>query len=409
MKKFIAPLSGLFIFSLASGYLMTLIPLQQHEIIKASQNLIGLTASAFYFGLLIASFNVETIVTRIGHIRSFAGFMAILCSSTLALGLSENQIIWILLRFIAGMATAGAYVVIESWLLVSSSPKTRGRVVSIYMISLYGAQAIGQIFIGIFPKDSLTPLILIGILLAISICPPVMSRLPHPEIESPSKLNLFKLFKLTPSGFLGCFIAGVVLGAFYGLLPIYSANVLHHSDEKLSWFMTFALFGGMLLQFPVGYLSDYLDRRKVLIGISILGCCLCTMMMLYNSTHTTQLALIFFIGGTAFTLYPVAISHASDHLSANDIVAGAQALLLSYSFGSCIGPLIASRLMDYSDQGLMIFFIASMGFLSLFFIARLFYRPLIYTSEEQSFVPLPRTTPVVSQIDSRVQDTESMQ
>lgn len=409
MKKFIAPLSGLFIFSLASGYLMTLIPLHQHEVIKASQSLIGFTASAFYFGLLVASFSVENIVTRVGHIRSFSGFMAILCSSSLALGLSNNPFVWVLLRFIAGMAVAGGYVVIESWLLVSSNHKTRGRLVSIYMVSLYGAQAIGQIFIGFFSIGSHIPWLIIGILLSASICPPAMSRLPHPEIESPSKLNLLKLLKLTPSGFLGCFIAGVVLGAFYGLLPIYATDVLKHSKEQLSWFMTFALLGGMLLQFPVGYLSDYLDRRKVLIGISILGCILCIMMMLYSSTNFMQLVLIFFIGGTAFTLYPVSISHASDHLQPNDIIAGTQALLLSYSFGSCIGPIIATRVMDASDEGLMIFFIASMGVLSLFFTIRLFYRPLIYTTEEQAFVPLPRTTPVVSQIDSRAQENETIQ
>lgn len=390
----------MFIFALASGYLMTLIPLRINAT-DGNDFMAGLMGTVYYLGLLAGSFRSESIVSRVGHIRSFSCFMALLCASVLSLALSENITVWLLLRFINGMAVAGIFVVVESWLLCESDSSNRGRVLSFYMVSLYGANAIGQLFVGFLDSSSLTPFILIGILLSLSIFPPAMTRIPTPEIQETSTLGFKKLYELTPSGVFGCFAGGLVLGGLYSMLPIYLADQSDSDDHIVALFLAITMTGGMALQFPVGYLSDIIDRRKILISVALAGCIVCFALILTPENSWLNFPLLFLFGGATFTLYPLAISHGCDHMHPDDIVAGTQGLLLAYSFGACIGPILASLFMGHIPEGLMLYFIATMGITGVFFLIRMAYRPAIYSSDEQPFVPVPRTSPVVAQIDPR--------
>lgn len=402
MTQFLAPLSGMFIFALASGYLTTLIPLRINAS-DSSDFIAGLMGTVYYLGLLAGSFRSEYIVSQVGHIRSFACFMALLCATILGLAISDNTTLWLILRFLNGMAVAGIFVVVESWLLSESDSSNRGRILSFYMVSLYGANALGQLFIGYIDTYSLMPFILIGILLSLSIFPPAMTRMPVPQIEQPSSLSLLKLFKLTPSGMLGCFAGGLVLGGLYSMLPIYLANLEGSSDKSVAYYMAVTTLGGMCLQFPVGYLSDMIDRRKVLVGTCITGCLFCLGVSVCSDDSLFNYPLLFLLGGAIFTLYPVAISHGCDHMHPDDIVAGTQGLLLAYSLGACIGPMMAAVAMGHLTDGLMLYFVVIMGSTGLFFLVRMPFRPAIYSVEEQNFVPLPITTPVVAQIDPRAE------
>lgn len=407
MTRFVAPLSGMFIFALASGYLMTLIPLRINAT-DGNDFMAGLMGTVYYLGLLAGSFRSENIVSRVGHIRSFSCFMALLCASVLSLALSENTYVWLLLRFINGMAVAGIFVVVESWLLCESDSSNRGRVLSFYMLSLYGANAIGQLFVGFLDSSSLTPFILIGILLSVSIFPPAMTRIPTPEIQEASSLGFRKLYELTPSGVLGCFAGGLVLGGLYSMLPIYLADQSGSDDHTVALFLAVTMIGGMALQFPVGYLSDIIDRRKMLIAVALAGCVVCFGLILTPENSWLNFPLLFLFGGATFTLYPLAISHGCDHMHPDDIIAGTQGLLLAYSFGACIGPVMASLFMEHIPEGLMLYFITIMSITGVFFLIRMAYRPAIYTSEEQHFIPVPRTTPIVAQIDPRSDAEETL-
>ncbi len=405
MLRFLSPLLGLSIFALASGYLMTLIPLRINAL-HGSDLLAGYMGSIYYIGLLAGSFRSEHLVTLFGHIRSFAAFMALLCASVLSLAIFDSTASWLLLRFLNGLAIAGVFIVVESWLLCESDEKTRGKILSFYMVALYGANAIGQLFVGLIDSLSLMPFIVIGTLLSLSILPPAMSRIPTPELESVSSLNFIKLFKLTPSAIIGCLTGGMILGALYSLLPIHLLEE-SGSEQSVSIQLSITMLGGMLLQYPVGCYSDKIDRRKVLVAISTLGCICCLLYIWFDHDSWINMILLFLIGGTTFTLYPLAISHGCDHLQPEDIVAGTQGLLLAYSTGACIGPVLAASFIKFSGSGLMLYFAVILAIVALFFLMRIPFRPVIYSSDEQSFVPVPRTTPLVAQIDPRSETEES--
>ncbi|MDP0589552.1 MAG: MFS transporter [Candidatus Endonucleobacter bathymodioli] len=406
MRRFITPLLGLFIFSLASGYLMTLVSLRMNNN-HSDDILSGYMGAVYYLGLLAGSFRSDRTVVRINHIRSFSAFIALLCSSVLSLAVFNSTGSWLLLRFINGVAVAGIFVVIESWLLCESNQSNRGRILSYYMVSLYGANALGQVFVEIIDTASLMPFVLLGILFSLSILPIALTKIPSPEINSVSDLNIIALFKLTPSGLVGCLAGGMMLGALYSLLPIYLSEMVgrvYTVGALLGTVMT----GGMLLQYPVGRWSDYIDRRKVLIVVCLVGCLCCLAYVQFSSEHWLHPVLLFLIGGATFTLYPLAISHGCDHMQPEDIVAGTQGLLLSYSLGACIGPVFAGYFMHNIEEGLMIYFAIVMASIALFFLIRLPYRPAIYSNKDQKFIPMPRTTPVTAELDPR-SDTEDIQ
>lgn len=403
MSRYTSPLLGLTIFAIASGYLMTLVPLKLNSL-HSNDLLAGYLGGIYYLGLLAGSFRSERTVIRIGHIRSFAAFMALLCSSTLGLALTESLNAWIALRFLNGLSVAGIFVVVESWLLCESEQQNRGRILAFYMVSLYGANALGQLLVGVYPLDSALPFALIALLFALSILPPALTRVPSPVLETASSLSLIELFKLTPSALVGCLAGGMVLGALYSLLPL-ELFAQTGSNETVGFRLAITMIGGMLLQYPVGHFSDYVDRRKVLVAISILGSICCLAYLWFETSGWMTVLLLFLIGGTTFTLYPLAISHGCDHLQPEDIVAGTQGLLLGYSSGACIGPVIAGFLMHSFDVGLMFYFALVMGVIGVFFMVRIPQRPAIYTGEEQAFVPVTRTSPVVAQIDPRADET----
>ncbi len=399
MKRYFSPLLGLSIFALASGYLMTLIPLRINNSMGGDV-LVGYMGGIYYLGLLAGSFRTERTVTRVGHIRSFAAFMALLCSSVLSLAVFDSVAVWLFLRFLNGLAVAGIFVVVESWLLCESDEKDRGRILAFYMVALYGSNALGQLLVEVLDSNSYVPFIVVGILFSLSILPPALTRIPSPELTNNSSISLTKLFRLTPSAMIGCLAGGMVLGALYSLLPV---QLMGEGSEEgtLGLKLGITMLGGMLLQYPVGHYSDSVDRRKVLVAVSMAGCLVSLLYMVFPSQGWFHMLLLFLIGGTTFTLYPLAISHGCDHLQREDIIAGTQGLLLGYSSGSCIGPVIAGYFLHGSENGLMIYFAIIMGLTGLFFLIRIPWRPAIYSSDEQPFVPVPRTTPVVTQIDPR--------
>ncbi len=403
MKRFYSPLLGLSIFSIASGYLITLIPLRITDMFSDGGVMAGYIGGVYYMGLLAGSFRAEQTVVRIGHIRSFAAFMALLCSSTLSLTLFDDIYSWAVLRFLNGIAIAGIYVVIESWLLCESNQANRGRILAFYMVALYGSNAIGQLLIGVYTMTSLLPFVVIGAIFSLSILPPALTKLPTPALENSTTLSFRELAKLTPSGLIGCISGGMIMGALYSLLPIQLAKL--GSSQFVGTSMAITMVGGMLLQYPVGLLSDIIDRRKVLVGISTFACLCCIAFMQVNNSWL-EMVLLFLIGGTTFTIYPLSISHGCDHLKPETIVAGTQGLLLGYSGGACLGPILGGYFMQWMEHGLMTYFTLIMGSTALFFLARIPFRPIIYTGEEQHFVPVPRTSPVIAQIDPRAEITD---
>jgi MFS family permease len=400
IKKTFAPLLSLFIFALGSGFFITLISLAMnfhHE----PPILIGAMTGIYYAGLVCGSFNIEAFISRVGHIRAFSTFASALAVISLLHGIFYNMPLWLLIRFLGGFGTAGIFIVIESWLLCNSTAQTRGRVLSLYMIVFFASEALGQLLINLGHPDNLLLYGIVTILCSLSVIPLSMTYVEMPQFDEPSTMKLKELYKKTTSGIFGCFFAGMMLSATYALLPIFFFNI-YGDTSKVSFFMFCLIFGGMALQYPVGKISDLIERRLVVITISALVIIACLMLIFFIDNYWVSLVFITIFGGLTSTIYPVSISYACDVLEAKDIVAGLQGLLLSYSIGAMLGPFFAPIFMHaFNGKGLFIYFILVSGCIISLFAWRKTQKES--PPQEEPFQIMVQTTPVIAEIDPRAE------
>jgi MFS family permease len=404
LRQVMAPLLSLFIFELGNGFFPTLLSLQM-----SSQGdnsfMIGAVASAFYAGLLLGAFHIETVIGRIGHIRAFAAFASSLTVLCILNGMMSHIVIWLALRFIAGIATAGIFVVIESWLLCVSSTETRGQILSFYMMSFYASQAVGQFMLNIKSSEHLFLFTVTAMLCSLSVIPLAMTRVMLPEYDEPAAMNIKVLYQKTASGLVGALCGGLIMGALYSLLPLV-LNELFHSREEVSVYMFMMIVGGMVLQYPIGKLSDVVERRLVIIMVCLGIAAVSFLMELFLAPTWSLAFLIAIFGGLTFTVYPLSISYACDSLESHEIVAGIQALLIAYSVGAMIGPFLAPIFMSqFSIRGLFIFVLVVAFSLIIFLLYR--KTQSVSMPQEEPFRIVPQTTPIVTELDPR-QDAEEI-
>ncbi|ELR67015.1 Permease of the major facilitator superfamily [Photobacterium marinum] len=331
---------------------MSLIPLSLSSF-KIDTNYASWLASTYYLGLLVGSMMIEPVIAKIGHRFAFISFLVLLAITVAMQPIFPNKDAWLLMRLIAGMAVAGIFVVVESWLLIGDSAEERAKRLGLYMTSLYGGTTIGQFGVGVIGTQGFGPFIAVLVLLLTALLPPLMVRQGQPAACQHQSLSLKQISRLSKPAMIGCLISGVVMGSIYGLMPL-SLRQNHLDAEQISVLMAAIIMGGMLIQPVIGKVSVKMSKTLLLGMMSLLG--VFAIGLTYVSDHyLIMIIALAMLGMSAFALYPIAITLACDHLDSSFIVAATQVMLFSYSIGSALGPVGASQFMKESN-GLMNFF-----------------------------------------------------
>ncbi|WP_148254458.1 MFS transporter [Aidingimonas lacisalsi] len=348
----LAPLLGLFILGIGNGFLATLITLRL-DAAGVSAMVIGWVSSAYFIGLALGALFNDRLLLRIGHIRAYGCFASLVAATVLLQGLWFDPIAWFVLRLIGGWATVGVYLVIESWLLTSAETRVRGRLLALYMISLYAAGVVGQLLLGV--ADSLgatAPFMVVGMLASLSVLPMAVIPRVSPLIEHAEPLPPLRLIVITPTGVMGCFGSGLAVAAIHTLLPLYLQRT-GLTVAEIGQMMAVVVLGGMLLQYPIGRWSDRHDRQLVLILIGAVTAVISMTLLFLSPLPWLLAALLFLLGGGVFALYPVAVSHAADRAPAGALVRMSQGLLLINAVGSTLSPSLITPVMTaVGDSGL---------------------------------------------------------
>ncbi len=396
----IAPLISTVLFMLGNGYLTTFISIRMNEV-GHSEQAIGIVASAYYIGLVLGALQIAKLIVLMGHLRIFTIFIGMFNCVCLMHAISDNVYLWFVLRLLAGISLAGFYVTIESWLLECSNNKNRGVTLALYMVAISSAQAFGQLFLAKYNASSLLPFVVVTILLSLSVIPVAISNNKIAKKHDIELVNVRSLTKIASSSIAGCLVSGLFLSVIYSLLPLIFEKVTSNS-EQTAYLIFSTLLGGMILQYPIGLLSDNFDRRKVLIGVSIMLVILLLIITLVGHENFSfeQLTIIYFVfGGMSFTFYPVALSMVCDTLRSAHIVSVTQGLSMVEGIGSILGPIIAPTFMSvFGIKGLSIYFIITASCLIAFLIYRTFQRERV--SHNHFFVAV-HTTPVAAELDPR--------
>jgi MFS family permease len=379
-----AILLGFGILMLGDGLQGTLLSVRA-DLEGFSATLTGLVMSTFYLGFLLGSIMTPRITIKVGHIRVFAAYAALSSAAILVHALFVAVPVWIAMRLISGFCFAGLYIVAESWLNDRASNESRGKLLSLYMVVTYIGVGVGQLLLNLANPLDFELFILVSILISVAVVPLLLSAGSPPTFHDSVRISLLQLFRLTPLGIVSMFAVGMVTATFFALGPIYAQRIgLNIRDT--SYFMTAAVVGTVLLQGPIGALSDRFDRRVVLTLTTLLtaAAALACIPAEQISTQALFLAIALF-GGLAFPLYSVCIAYTNDHLDPNQMIAASGALVLVGGLGAIVGPLLFAVIMDRFGDHTLFWSIALVhGLTGLF---------ALYRMTRSSPVPLDRQGP----------------
>lgn len=358
-------LAGVALLLLGAGLLNTLIPLRGSAAGFSDAMLGGLT-SAYFAGFFFGTFVAPSLIRRIGHIRAFA-FYAVCCACvTLLHALGDEAWLWLLLRLAFGTALVGLYTVIESWLNAQAAPQARGRMFASYMVVNLGALALAQLLLRFEGGPGFVLFVVVALLVCAATMPLLLTRQAQPQLQPAPRLQLRRLLAAAPIAGAGAMASGLAMGAFWGLLPVYFARQGHDAGA-IGAFMCAAIVGGAALQWPLGRLSDRLDRRLVIALTCAAAAMLALALPLAGGPPAVAHALVFLYGGMAFSTYPIVVAHLLDHLPPEDLLAASSSVLLLNGIGAALGPLLAGALMAaLAPAALFGWFAALQGALALY-------------------------------------------
>lgn len=399
-------LLAIFILMAGSGFLATLISLRL-ERSGVSTLAIGMVATAYFAGLVVGALRAGGVVRRVGHIRAFAAFVSLLSASTLAYALIDHPGLWGGLRFVDGVCVAGVFICLESWLNDRAETTTRGSILAAYMVALYSGQALGQLFLSTGDAFSAVPFLIASLLISLAVIPLCLTRSNAPPPVEAADFSIRTLIAASPLGVVGAVATGLMLGAFYGLAAVYARRLGLDLGATAS-FMMIVILGGVLLQWPLGRLSDIYDRRQVIVWIFALVLAVCLAFQLRLSGGFLLMLLGATFGGLSFALYPLCVAHCNDRLLATERVAASGKLVLLYSLGAMLGPLGAATLMNATGPGgLFLFCALCAGATFTFGIWRQAASDAVPARYQQDFQIVPRTTPTASLLDPNTADGQT--
>jgi len=373
---------------------------------SVSEIWVGALIAGYYLGLVCGARMGHKLIIRVGHIRAFVACAAISTSMILAQILVDYMPVWLLFRLVAGVVMVTELMVIESWLNEQTENHQRGRVFSVYMVVSGLGTVLGQLALTAYAALDQQPLILVAGCLVLCLVPIAVTARSHPPTPLPAPLDLRFFFQRVPLSMTVLFVAGNLSGAFYGLAPVYAAK-FGMTTSQAAVFVAAGVTAGLLSQWPMGWLSDRINRAGLIRFNAFLLTLLPVVMWGWLDLPFWLLVLMSCVFGVLqFTLYPLGAAFANDHVEPERRVGLSAILLMTYGVGACLGPMVAGVLMSVAGPSMYYVFVSVCALILVWQV-----RPARVTGAHQvdeapvHFVPLPdnlQSSPAAAALDPRV-------
>ena len=378
----LALLASVFLLIAGNGLVNTLVPLRA-SLEHFPPLAIGLMGSVYFGGMLAGTLAAPAVLRRTGHIRAYCAFISLAIITTLALPVLVAPLPWILVRGALGFAFAGLYGVIDGWVSAKSQNENRGRVYGLYQIVNFSGSAVGQQLLVLDDSRSFALFSLVAGLFALAVLPLAFTRAEAPAVPEVSRLRILWLLKISPVGAMTAFVVGAANGSFWALSPVYGLGI-GLRPESLSLFLTAVVVGSAIAVWPIARLSDWMDRRKLVVFSSTLAVAAET--GLWLGAHFDPLlvaGLGFALGSGAMVLYTLAVAQTNDRAGPSQAVIVTSGLLFLYCAGAILFPPLGSAL------------IAQFGPTSLFAMNAVLHLSLVVFTlwrilARQQAAPMPR-------------------
>lgn len=338
---------GMSLLMVGNGLLVTLLTVKAAEL-GFGEAVIGLVQSAYPVGTLLGCLATPRLVEKVGHIRVFAALASIASAAALIHLITADPWSWGAMRMLAGVCFAGLYVVAESWLNGRATNDSRASLLSIYFVIQTGGMALGQTLLNFSRPDGILLFVVVSVLISVSLVPILITAGVAPPYATPEWISIAGLFRLSPMALAGCFLSGIAQGVIYIALALYG-QAIGLAAGSVGALVGFATLGGMLFQFPMGRLSDRIDRRFVITGAAGLGVPLCLGLAVWRvpaGDPAEGIAMLYagvaLLGGLTLPIYSICIAHMNDRLKPGQIVAASGTLVLVVCAGIVFGPILGA-------------------------------------------------------------------
>jgi MFS family permease len=391
-------LFGLGALLVGAGLLGTLLPVRGH-LEGFSELQIGIVMASYYVGFVGGTVLCPWMVRRVGHIRTFTALAAMAIVSILGHSIFISPPAWVVLRAAVGVSMIGLYITVESWLNERADRETRGRILASYEMVAMGSLALGQFLIAVGQLESTLPFLIAACFFAIGVIPVALTRLPEPMPSPTQRLVLRQLFSVAPLAVFGTLASGFSAGAFFSLGPLYAQQIAL-APTGIAAFMSSALIGGAVLQWPIGGWSDRADRRIVISFVTLTATIAAiALIVVARRGLVALLPFTFLYGGTVTVLYSLCVAHANDLLPQKQYLDAARGFNLLYAVGAMTAPIVTGGLMArFGATGLFITCGVVLLMLGVFAVSRVMQGPVVPVEARDKFVPVATISPCEPQM-----------
>ncbi len=348
----------------------------------------GFIMSGYFLGLIFGCNTTPILVRRVGHIRIFGALASLASTSILLQAIFINPFTWWAMRLITGFSYAGLYIVAESWLNESATNQTRGKLFSLYMLISFSGMAGGQMMLNLSPPSSFELFLLVSLLISLAVIPILISVSRAPQFEIMEKVSIIQLYRVSPLGVIGMVFSGMAIGAIYGMGPVFATKI-GMTVKEVSFFMTTIILGGFLFQYPLGWLSDFIGRKKVILLSCISGAGISIFSIHFSAGQNIPFYIVACVGGFSLPLYALCGVHINDYLNPTQMVAASGTIVLLSSLGATLGSPLTATAMDIFGLNAFYGSIAIMlAVILIFSLWRTGKRPEFATDETGDFMPM---------------------
>ena len=392
-----ALLLGMLLLQLGNGLQGTLLGVRG-ELENFSTFQMSIVMSAYFVGFLGASRLVPELIRRVGHVRVFAALASFISAVLILYPLLVNPWIWAAGRVIIGFCFCGVYITAESWLNNAATNENRGQLLSSYMVVQMAGIVAAQLLLLVGDPGGFELFVLISVLVSISFAPILLSITPTPAFEATKPMSIKELFSTSPLGCVGMFFLGGVFSAQFGMAPVFGTNAGLTLSE-ISIFVAAFYIGAMVFQFPIGWLSDRMDRRILIVATSAVGFIAAISAVMVEDIFIVFVASAFFIGGMSNPLYSLLIAYTNDFLELEDMASASGGLLFLNGLGAISGPIITGYLMTkMGSQGFFIILATLLGLLTVYGFFRMTQRGISDVDTSSYATVLPTASVVAVEI-----------
>lgn len=393
VKNSWALLLGMMLLMLGNGLQGTLLGIRG-AIEGMSPQTMSWIMTGYFVGFLLGSQMAPNMIRRVGHVRVFAALASMISACFILYAAWADPYFWFFLRVVVGFCFSGVYVVAESWLNDSATNETRGQTLSAYLIVQMLGIVLAQAVLNFADASGYTLFILISVVVSISFAPILLVVTAVPKFSTSKRMTFRELWNVSPLGVVGLFFLGTVFSALFGMASVYGTEK-DMSVKDISIFVATIYFGGLVLQYPIGWLSDRMDRRILITALCGVGMVFCLGAGI-SDNPAWILMVAFVIGGVSNPLYSLYIAYTNDFLEPEDMASASGGMIFLTGVGAIFGPTIVGWMLGkYGADSYFWFLAANMAIMGGYGLYRMTQRPSVAVEDTTAYAPVgPTSTPV---------------